>query len=158
MKKIILLALVVLVSASSYAQKSIKDENEIKQLIEDYKVSINNADTILGARVWADVPEVSFIHPRGHEKGWKGVKDNFYGMLRTMFKTRDLKSNNETINIYNDVAWVEFYWVYDATFADGKSMQTKGRETQILKKINNQWRIVHVHYSGMPTTGEKQGF
>ena len=68
----------------------------------------------------------------------------------TMFKTRDLKSSNEIINVYNDVAWVEFYWVFDASFTDGKPMQTKGRETQILKKIDNQWRIVHVHYSGMP--------
>jgi ketosteroid isomerase-like protein len=158
MKKIFLSAIIIFVSATCFAQKSIKDESEIKQLIEDYKVSINKADTLLGARVWADVPEVSFIHPRGHEKGWKGVKDNFYGMFRTMFKTRDLKSNNETINIYNDVAWVEFYWVYDASFADGKVMQTKGRETQILKRIGNQWRIVHVHYSGMPMTGERQGF
>ena len=157
MKKIILATAIVIVSISCFAQQS-KDEVAIKQLIEDYKISINNADTILGAQVWADVPEVSFIHPRGHEKGWKGVKDNFYGMFRTMFKTRDLKSSDETINVYKNVAWVEFYWVYNSTFADGKEMQTKGRETQILKKINGNWRIVHVHYSGMPMTGEKQGF
>ena len=135
-----------------------RDEVLIKQLIEDYKISINKADTILGAKVWADVPEVSFIHPRGHEKGWIGVKNNFYGVFGERFKTRDLKSYNETINVYNDVGWVEFYWLYDASFADGKSMQSKGRETQILKKINTQWRIIHVHYSGMPVTGERQGF
>ncbi|MDX2046360.1 MAG: nuclear transport factor 2 family protein [Chitinophagaceae bacterium] len=158
MKKIILSLLVILVSSFCFAQKSIKDEGEIKQLIEDYKVSINKADTLLGARVWADVPEVSFIHPKGHEKGWKGVKDNFYGMFRTVFKTRDLKSDNEVINVYGNVAWVEFYWVYDATFADGQAIQTKGRETQILKKEDNKWRIVHVHYSGMPVTGERRGF
>lgn len=158
MKKIILSITLLIVAFSSFSQNSKNDEIAIKQLIKDYKVSINKADTLLGAKVWADVPEVSFIHPRGHEKGWKGVKDNFYGMFRTMFKTRDLKSDNEIINIYKDVAWVEFYWVYDSTFADGKAMQTKGRETQILKKINNEWRIIHVHYSGMPVTGEKQGF
>ncbi|MFC3971624.1 hypothetical protein [Maribacter confluentis] len=37
-------------------------------------------------------------------------------MFRESFKTRDLKSSDETITIYDDVAWVEFYWVYDATF------------------------------------------
>lgn len=158
MKKIIISVIVVFVSLSCFAQNNTKDESAIKQLIEDYKVSINKADTLLGAKVWADMPEVSFIHPRGHEKGWNGVKDNFYGMFREMFKTRDLKSSNETITIYNDVAWVEFYWVYDATFADGTAMQSKGRETQILKKINNKWKIVHVHYSGMPKTEEKEGF
>ncbi len=134
------------------------DKEAVKKVIEDYKISINNADTLLGAKVWADVPEVSFIHPKGHEFGWKGVKDNFYGMFRRVFKTRDLKSKDETINIYDNIAWVEFYWVYDATFEDGKAMQSKGRETQILKKINGNWRIVHVHYSGMPVTGQRQGF
>ena len=148
----------IVVYSSCFAQKESKSVKEIKQLIEDYKVSINKADTILGAKVWADVPEVTFIHPRGHEKGWKGIKDNFYGMFRTMFKTRDLKSNNEIINVYGDVAWIEFYWVFDATFNDGNIIQTKGRETQILKKIGNQWQIVHVHYSGLAMTGEKQGF
>lgn len=158
MKKIILSTAVLLITISCFSQNKTKDEDAIKQLIADYKVSINMADTLLGAEVWADVPEVSFIHPRGHEKTWKGIKDNFYGMFRTMFKTRDLKSSNETINIYKDVAWVEFYWVYNATFAEGKPMQTKGRETQMLKKINKKWKIVHVHYSGMPMTGEGQGF
>ena len=156
MKNIILSITILLASVSCFAQNARKEEVAIKQLIDDYKVSINKADTLLGANVWADVPEVSFIHPREHEKGWKGVKDNFYGMFRTMFKTRDLKSSNEKINVYNDVAWVEFYWVFDASFTDGKAMQTQGRETQILKKIDNQWRIVHVHYSAV--TGERQGF
>jgi ketosteroid isomerase-like protein len=156
MKKVSLLLIAICLVRISIGQNN--DTDAIKKLILDYKVSINNADTVLGAKVWADVPEVSFIHPRGHEKGWKGVKDNFYGMFRKMFKTRDLKSSNEIINVYKDVAWVEFYWVFDASFADGKAMQSKGRETQILKKIDNQWRIVHVHYSGMPMTGERQGF
>ena len=156
MKKISLFLIAICFVHLSFGQN--EDNDDIRKLITDYKVSINTADTVLGAKVWADVPEVSFIHPRGHEKGWKGVKDNFYGMFRTMFKTRDLKSYDEKINVYKDVAWVEFYWVFDASFADGKAMQTKGRETQILKKINNKWRIVHVHYSGMPMTGERQGF
>ncbi|MDO1513722.1 hypothetical protein Q2T41_13745 [Maribacter confluentis] len=43
-------------------------------------------------------------------------------------------------------------------FSDGTAMQTRGRETQILKKINDEWRIVRVHYSGMPKTGDKERF
>ncbi|MBL7844341.1 MAG: nuclear transport factor 2 family protein [Cyclobacteriaceae bacterium] len=158
MKRTILTSAILLVSILIIAQKPSKDELAIKQLIEDYKISINKADTILGAKIWAHVPEVSFIHPRGHEKGWKGVKDNFYGMFRTRFNTRDLKSYDEKISVYDEVAWVEFYWIYDATYSDDKPMQSKGRETQILKKFGKDWKIVHVHYSGMPVTGERQGF
>lgn len=73
---------------------------------------------------------------------------------------RDLKSYDESITRYDDMAILEFYWVFDATFvgADSMSIQTKGRETQVLKKIDSTWRIVHIHYSGMPETGEREGF
>ncbi len=53
----------------------------------------------------------------------------------------------------------EFYWSFDATMAkDATTIHTEGRETQVLEKTNQGWRIVHVHYSGMPVTGERQGF
>jgi ketosteroid isomerase-like protein len=140
------------------AENAASDKLLIVRLLEDYKISINTADTVLGAKLWANTTEVSFIHPRGHEKGWNEIKENFYGLFRDMFKTRNLKTYNETITIYDNVALVEFYWVYDAIFTDGKSLQTKGRETQVLKKIDAAWKIIHVHYSGMPMTGEREGF
>lgn len=37
-------------------------------------------------------------------------------------------------------------------------MQTKGCETQIWRKSHNEWKLVHIHYSGMPVTGQDQGF
>ena len=55
-------------------------------------------------------------------------------MFRRMFKTRDLKSSNEIINVYNDVAWVEFYWVFDAWFSDGKANANQGKRNTDSKK------------------------
>lgn len=153
----------LLVSLSVSAQNSRqnpKDVAAIKQLVTHYKSSINAADTVLGAKIFAITPEVTFIHPRGHEKGWSGVKKGIYGMFRDRFSRRDLKSSNEQIFVYGNTAVVEFYWVFDAVFTGEKPtpLQTKGRETQVLRKSGNDWRIVHVHYSGMPVTGERQGF
>ena len=60
---------------------------------------------------------------------------------------------------YGDVAVVEFYWRFDAKFRnDGTALHTEGRETQVLRRIGGQWRIAHVHYSGMPVTEKRQGF
>tara|TARA_R110000764_G_scaffold239973_2_gene341057 strand:- start:8579 stop:9070 length:492 start_codon:yes stop_codon:yes gene_type:complete len=141
------------------AQQS-SDTTEIHQLLEDYKESINRADTTLAKTFWFTDPEVSFIHPKGHEKGWEEVKKGIYGMFGNRFSKRDLKSHTESITMYGDMAILEFYWVFDATFSgpDPDQMQSKGRETQVLKKIDGTWRIVHVHYSGMPKTGEREGF
>ncbi|MBN1185715.1 MAG: nuclear transport factor 2 family protein [Bacteroidales bacterium] len=65
----------------------------------------------------------------------------------------------ERYSIYDDIAIVEFYWVFDAVLkANNAQMQTKGCETQIWRKSHNEWKLVHIHYSGMPVTGQDQGF
>lgn len=125
--------------------------------ISKYEASINEADTLAGAAIWLKAPEVSFIHPRGTEYGWKGIK-NVYDMFATVFTTRKLRASNLKVAEYGDVAWLTFEWVFDAVMKDGKPLQTKGRETQILRKVNKEWKLVHVHYSAMPVTGNGQGF
>jgi hypothetical protein len=44
-------------------------------LLRQYEKSIDDADTVLAAKLWAKTSEVSFIHPRGSEYGWSGVKN-----------------------------------------------------------------------------------
>lgn len=127
-------------------------------LVTQYAESINQADTILGRKIWAPTAEISFIHPRGTEYGWNGVK-NIYNMFKDNFTARKLSFYNLKFAYYGDVSWVTFYWTFDATLkTNNDHVQTKGRETQIWRKINYEWRLVHVHYSGMPVTGQGQGF
>ena len=54
-------------------------------------------------------------------------------MVGIMFTARDLKSYDESITMYGDMAILEFYWVFDAILAGENSIpiQTKGRETQV---------------------------
>jgi ketosteroid isomerase-like protein len=144
---------------SSFRKHAGSEENDyvkINELLENYKRSINNADTVLAKTFWHTSSDVSFIHPNGHEKGWEGIKKGIYEMFGTRFTTRDLKSYDETITLYGDMAILEFYWVFDAILAGDNPVpiQTKGRETQVLKKFGETWRIVHIHYSGMPESRE----
>ncbi|RZS96790.1 nuclear transport factor 2 family protein [Cecembia calidifontis] len=141
-------------------QTNQEDLLSIQQVIEDYKTSINRFDTLLAKNNWHTSEKVSFIHPRGHEKSWEGIKTGIYAMFGSRFSSRDLKSYDEHITLYGDMAVVEFYWVFDAVFSGERpdAMQTKGRETQVLKKFGKDWKLVHVHYSSMPQTGEREGF
>lgn len=146
----------------SFGQTSHEDaeRDAIKRVLDDYMISINEADTVLGSKVFHTSEQVNFIHPRKHEMGWENIKTGIYGMFGSRFTKRDLKSTQEIINFFDDVAILEFYWVFDATFNDenGTPLQTKGRETQVLKKFGEDWKIIHVHYSSMPVTGEREGF
>ncbi|WP_321998970.1 YybH family protein [Priestia megaterium] len=142
---------------------SIAVENQIKDVINKYLKSINEAENIsLAEEIWSNSNEVSFIHPRGHERGWEEVKQNFYfGTMRDMLSKRKLELTSDiSIQTYGNVAIAEFYWEFNATFkTDGESLTTKGRETQVLHKTEDRgWVIVHVHYSNMPVIGEREGF
>ncbi len=70
------------------------------------------------------------------------------------FSERKLTIKDVIIHDSRDAAWAECYWDFVAKLkADGSSINTKGRETQIYRKEKAEWRLVHVHYSGMPVSG-----
>ncbi len=132
----------------------------IRNLIEKYAKSVDAADTALAGEVWLDSPDVSFIHPLGHEHGFEQIKQNVYTRLMgEMFSERKLSVHDVSVHVYGDAAWAEFYWDFVARARkDGSPLTTHGRETQLYQKIQGRWRLVHVHYSGMPVTAERQGF
>jgi ketosteroid isomerase-like protein len=148
---------VLLINLSANSQ-TVTDSMLFNNLVAQYTHSIDQADTVLGSEVWSHTDEVSFINPGGNEYGWNGVK-NIYNMFKENFTTRKLTFHDVKFADYGNVAWLEFYWVFEGTLKTNNSfVQTKGRETQIWRKVNQEWRLVHVHYSGMPETGQGQGF
>jgi Xaa-Pro aminopeptidase len=144
---------------NSSAEKS-ADSDVIRSLIEKYAKSIDGADTALAAEVWLDAPDVSFIHPLGHEHGFEQIKQNVYThLMGETFSERKLSVHDVSVHVYGDAAWAEFYWDFAAKFRkDGSPLATHGRETQLYQKEQGKWRLVHVHYSGMPVSGERRGF
>jgi hypothetical protein len=79
-------------------------------------------------------------------------------MYKDKFSARKLSFFNVKFSYDRDVSWLTFYWTFDGTLKlNNSSVQTRGRETQIWRKINYEWRLVHVHYSEMPVTDKGQG-
>lgn len=159
----IILAVAICAAAQDTRSTQTRDgeaENQITQLVGKYAQSVNEADPALAAQVWLDSPEVSFIHPLGHEHGFEQIKQNVYRRLMgETFSERKLSPRDISIHVHGDSAWVEFYWDFVAKFRkDGSPITTHGRETQVYWKMPNGWRLVHVHYSGMPVAQERQGF
>jgi ketosteroid isomerase-like protein len=135
------------------------DEAAIRKLITAYARSVDTVDTALAYTIWADAPEVSFIHPNGHQRGWESIKVGVYEQaMGQTFSERRLTVKDIVIRCHGDSAWAEFYWDFNGKLRkDGSSVATQGRETQIYWRLKGEWRLVHVHYSGMPVTGERQG-
>lgn len=136
------------------------DEEAIRQVIATYARSVDTADTAIAEQIWSDGPEVSFIHPLGEDHGLKEIEADVYrNLMGATFSKRKLSPKDIAIHVYGDTAWSEFQWDFVATVrADGSAFESKGRESQVYHKENGQWRIVHVHYSGVPVTGKLKGF
>jgi Xaa-Pro aminopeptidase len=133
---------------------------EIKSLIAKYAKSVDAADTDLASQVWWNSPEASFIHPLGHEHGFEQIKQHVYKQLMgETFSERKLSFHDVTVQVLGDAAVAEFYWDFVAKLRkDGSPITTHGRETQVYRKMQDGWRLVHVHYSGMPVRDDSQGF
>ena len=144
---------------NSHAVEDTTESDTIKNLIAKYARSVDGADTTLAAEIWLDSPDVTFIHPLGHEHGFEQIKQNVYAhLMGDTFSERKLSVHDVSVHVYGDSARAEFYWDFAAKFRkDGSPLTTHGRETQLYQKIQGRWRLVHVHYSGMPVTEQKKG-
>ncbi len=136
------------------------NREDIRLLIASYAKSIDLADTTLAEQIWSNAPEVSFIHPLGEEHGLAQIEADVYrNLMGATFSKRKLTPHDIAIHVYGDAAWAEFNWDFVATVRkDGSPFHSQGRETQVYRKENGQWRIVHVHYSGVPVSGNLKGF
>jgi len=142
------------------AADTASDENEIKELIASYAAMVGRADTAQAEKIFSNAPEVTFIHPRGEVRGRQQiVTDVIQNLMGGTFSVRKLTPANVAVHVYGDTAWSEFSWDFVATVRkDGSPFHSRGVESQIYRRENGQWRIVHVHYSGAPLSGELKGF
>jgi hypothetical protein len=135
---------------------------EIRSLIGRYVLSIDEANATLGASVWSPTGDVSFIEPRGHERGWDQIAAVFYGRLMgDSFTKRTLRIVGDVnVRLYGDAAIAEFDWDFVAVRRDNRlPVHTTGRESQVYANLPDKgWRLVEVHYSGPPTTEIGRGF
>jgi hypothetical protein len=162
-------ALLIMIASLAFGQgkiakedlKNATDSTAIRNMINSYCQSIDLADTSLARTIWSTRDSISFIYPLGHEHGWAQIKNHFIlTIMGQTFSKRDLQIVSISIHqLTPAIAWLEFYWDFHATFrSNNQAIETKGRETQLLEKENGQWRIINVHYSGLPVTEKGKGF
>jgi hypothetical protein len=75
--------------------------------------------------------------------------------MRDTFSKRKLSPRDVAVHVYGNSAWVEFDWDFVAELRkDRSAISAHRRETQVYWKMPDGWRLVHVHYSGMPVPQE----
>ncbi len=147
------LCLVLLVASCS---RPADDERTIREQVANYTKALDTGDLGLAARVWWDTKDVSAITPMGHSRGWEEVK-GMYQFFAETFTDRHLQARDIAVHLMGHTAWVEYNWHFDARIkANGNEIHSDGRESEVFRKIDGVWRIVHIHYSG-PAMGPSPG-
>lgn len=136
---------------------------EVSRRLKQYLETIDDCEIEAIEDLWLPSPDVSFIHPRGHERGFDEVARNFYGeTMGATFVKRTLSIVGEpAIHLFGTTfAVVEFDWDFVATRrANGAELHSTGRESHVYGHVDDHgWRLLHVHYSGPAVTGTDQGF
>lgn len=125
-------------------------KEQVRERMQDYFNMVSNLDETIAKGLWAKEGNISIITPRGHFFGLNSIMNDFLKKAFSSFKYRKLSSLSEVINVYGNSANVQLYWNFDTIDAKGEKHQDRGRESLIFEKIDNEWRLVHVHYSPMP--------
>lgn len=138
----------------------INEKQQVLDMVKKYTESVNKGDIHpeIIDELWEHSSDVSNINIRGHQKGFEEIKESFYTPLFKVLKERNLRMVTEerepSVYIFDNTAIVEFYWKIDAKIKDGgKPVSISGRETHVLRKKDGKWKLVHLHYSGMPVNG-----
>jgi hypothetical protein len=87
--------------------------------------------------------------------GWSQMQNYLKGFTAFISKLPpgaiNIEFRQPSINLMEDVAIVTMYWVWTMLTPQGGSQVMQGRGTQVWKKIEGKWVIIHLHGSLFPT-------
>lgn len=122
------------------------EKASIDKLIDNETRFAAAADTVNWSRCWNTTDEATFTlaGADGTEqyKGWKDIKTLLTGAQPFDLK---LKRDNYLYTIGSDVAFVSFDQQDNWGGVEGR----KTKETRALRKIDNEWKIIHANVIGV---------
>ena len=132
------------------------DEEEILQLVSDYFKAWNTNDNKIMAAIHWNSPDMTFYGPTVDTafltKGWDITAEGLKNAFDSPVGTYSLSCHDPKIWLVDkNVAIVTMYVIWNITDQNTKEEQLlQVRGTQVVKRINGKWKIVHVHWSALP--------
>jgi ketosteroid isomerase-like protein len=106
--------------------------------------SILNGDASPMAEIWSHESDVSTMHPLGgRENGWDAVRASWEGAAQA-FSQGSVEVSDLEVHDLDDVAYTLGVEHVDAK-AGGRDVHSELRATNIYRRENNAWKVVHHH-------------
>ena len=135
------------VSPVGAGQTNKTSDAELRHLMGVYAEAVNKADAKLGSQVWCGSADDSVTNPGGRWQGPQQIRA-FYALLEDSYSERKLTFDDISIHSYGEFAWTEFTGDFAAKQRkDGTPVSFHAAETQIYRRSQRGWCLVHVQYS-----------
>lgn len=144
MKKILIILVVLTASISSFAQNS--DVESVKAVLKEYKEATEKLDPTGTEKLFTADSKV--FESGGSEGTYAHYLEHHLGPEFKQFKS--FKFNNYKVDIVLDGNYafaVETYSYHIVLAKDNTEVIRKGVATSVLKKVNNEWKIMISHNS-----------
>lgn len=121
----------------------------VKQMIEDYKVAASTKNVDAFCAIYDADVHVFDMWNRWTMRGldaWKEMAQNWFlslGNEQVIVEAKDIESH-----VADDFAVGHAIFTFTAVSAQGEKLRSlDNRVTVVLKRINDQWKVIHEHTS-----------
>lgn len=123
---------------------------QIKQLVKDYQGAIHTQEEKAFRQLWTCEDNNTLISISKKYEGIESIyKDFLINGIQKAYKKIDLITDDINIHFINEeLAIVIFQYHTECIKRDTlEEYGIEGLETQVVQKVNNEWKLVHIHYS-----------
>jgi ketosteroid isomerase-like protein len=127
--------------------KRVAAEDDVRAASDQFYGALEamaNGDASSMAAIWSHDDDVTTMHPiGGRDEGWDAVSESFAGVASASADGTVTRSD-QIIRVVGDAAYELCTESASWTFAD-EPMSLEGRTTNVYRKENSEWKIVHHH-------------
>jgi ketosteroid isomerase-like protein len=127
--------------------KRVAAEDDVRAASDQFYSALDamaNGDASSMADIWSHEDDVTTMHPiGGREEGWDAVWGSWEGVASASSDGTITRSNQD-IRVIGNGAYELCTESASWTFA-GEPLSLEGRATNVYRKENGEWKIVHHH-------------
>lgn len=126
-------------------------KKEINAVVARYTQAIGSQDEASFKSLWSGTDTDTMISIPHIYRGLEKIYSDFViGAIQATFTKIDLIADGEPeIHLLDDTTAVVIFQYHTECIKreDGSPYSIQGMETQVMKRIQGEWKLCHVHYS-----------
>lgn len=126
-------------------------KNEINAVVNRYIMAIHTQDELSFKSLWSGADIDTLISITNIYCGLEKIYSDFViGIIQKAYTRIDLIADGDPeIHLLDEATAVVIFQYHTECIKreDGSFFGIKGVETQVMKKIQGEWKLCHIHYS-----------